>query len=81
MTLETLLLIFRDYKSTVYPFEGPDEVVRKDRRGELFYYMHEQVREWLCVDLTSLVLIIDMKKTHRLWLATTLKDSATICHV
>nr|ACM41728.1 pro-phenoloxidase 2 [Diabolocatantops pinguis] len=27
----------------VYPFDGPDVVVRKDRRGELFYYMHEQI--------------------------------------
>lgn len=27
----------------VYPGEGPDNVVNKDRRGELFYYMHNQV--------------------------------------
>lgn len=27
----------------VYPGEGPIEIVRKDRRGELFYYMHAQV--------------------------------------
>ncbi|KAL7300487.1 hypothetical protein TKK_0006489 [Trichogramma kaykai] len=27
----------------VYPFEGPLEVVDKDRRGELFYYMHRQI--------------------------------------
>ncbi|XP_055603339.1 phenoloxidase 8-like [Uranotaenia lowii] len=27
----------------VYPGGGPVEVVRKDRRGELFYYMHSQV--------------------------------------
>ncbi|XP_055606343.1 phenoloxidase 2 [Uranotaenia lowii] len=27
----------------VYPGDGPDEVVRKDRRGELFYYMHSQL--------------------------------------
>uniref|UniRef100_A0A182SNT0 Uncharacterized protein n=1 Tax=Anopheles maculatus TaxID=74869 RepID=A0A182SNT0_9DIPT len=27
----------------VYPQEGPLEVVRKDRRGELFYYMHRQI--------------------------------------
>lgn len=27
----------------VYPQEGPLEVVDKDRRGELFYYMHRQV--------------------------------------
>lgn len=28
----------------VYPFDGPPEVVNKDRRGELFYYMHEQIQ-------------------------------------
>lgn len=27
----------------VYPGQGPDNVVRKDRRGELFYYMHSQI--------------------------------------
>ncbi|CAH1402251.1 unnamed protein product [Nezara viridula] len=27
----------------VYPHDGPDSVVKKDRRGELFYYMHQQV--------------------------------------
>ena len=27
----------------VYPGDGPDEVVRKDRRGELFFYMHSQL--------------------------------------
>lgn len=27
----------------VYPGEGPEKVVKKDRRGELFYYMHNQI--------------------------------------
>lgn len=27
----------------IYPFSGPREVVEKDRRGELFYYMHQQI--------------------------------------
>ena len=27
----------------VYPFSGPMEVVNKDRRGELFYYFHQQM--------------------------------------
>ncbi|KAG8224780.1 hypothetical protein J437_LFUL002224 [Ladona fulva] len=27
----------------VYPFQGPLEIVNKDRRGELFYYMHQQI--------------------------------------
>ena len=33
----------------VYPFTGPRNLVDKDRRGELFYYMHQQIvaRWWL----------------------------------
>ncbi|KZC12758.1 PREDICTED: phenoloxidase 2-like [Dufourea novaeangliae] len=27
----------------VYPFEGDIKIVNKDRRGELFYYMHQQI--------------------------------------
>lgn len=27
----------------VYPFEGDIRIVNKDRRGELFYYMHQQI--------------------------------------
>lgn len=27
----------------VYPFEAAREVVNKNRRGELFYYMHQQI--------------------------------------
>ncbi|KAK9503580.1 hypothetical protein O3M35_010109 [Rhynocoris fuscipes] len=27
----------------VFPFDGPENIVRKDRRGELFYYMHQQI--------------------------------------
>ncbi|XP_017755476.1 PREDICTED: phenoloxidase 2-like [Eufriesea mexicana] len=27
----------------VYPFEGGASIVNKDRRGELFYYMHQQI--------------------------------------
>ena len=27
----------------VFPGDGPDNIVRKDRRGELFYYMHQQI--------------------------------------
>lgn len=27
----------------VYPFAGSERIVRKDRRGELFYYMHQQI--------------------------------------
>lgn len=28
----------------VYPFDGPRSIVNKDRRGELFYYMHQQMQ-------------------------------------
>ncbi|KAJ8679322.1 hypothetical protein QAD02_015109 [Eretmocerus hayati] len=40
----------------VYPFSGPLEVIDKDRRGELFYYMHHQTMarynvERMCNDL------------------------------
>ncbi|XP_065204184.1 phenoloxidase 1-like [Planococcus citri] len=27
----------------VYPYEGEEFIVKKDRRGELFYYMHQQI--------------------------------------
>lgn len=27
----------------VYPYTGNMDIVRKDRRGELFYYMHQQI--------------------------------------
>lgn len=27
----------------IHPFEGPREIVGKDRRGELFYYSHQQI--------------------------------------
>ncbi|XP_027839310.1 phenoloxidase 2-like [Aphis gossypii] len=27
----------------VYPFDGPLNIVNKDRRGELFFYMHQQI--------------------------------------
>ncbi|XP_065204196.1 phenoloxidase 2-like [Planococcus citri] len=27
----------------VYPFKGHEDIIKKDRRGELFYYMHEQI--------------------------------------
>lgn len=40
----------------VYPFAAPEIIVKKDRRGELFYYMHQQIVarynfERLCNDL------------------------------
>lgn len=37
----------------IYPGEGPDDLVRKDRRGELFYFMHSQVR-LKCAELKAL---------------------------
>ncbi|KAL3279080.1 hypothetical protein HHI36_016594 [Cryptolaemus montrouzieri] len=50
----------------VYPFEGAIEVVRKNRRGELFYYMHQQIIarynfERLCNNLKRVNRLIDWK--------------------
>ena len=27
----------------MFPFDGNRELVAKDRRGEIFYYMHQQI--------------------------------------
>ncbi|XP_015437253.1 PREDICTED: phenoloxidase 2-like [Dufourea novaeangliae] len=39
----------------VYPFEGDIKIVNKDRRGELFYYMHQQIlaRRYNCERLSN----------------------------
>lgn len=34
----------------IYPFTGPDNVVKKDRRGELFYFMHNQTLRRMDID-------------------------------
>ncbi|XP_023313615.1 phenoloxidase subunit 1-like [Trichogramma pretiosum] len=52
----------------VYPFDGPIVVVNKDRRGELFYYMHHQMQaryntERLCNGLRRVVPLSDLKAT------------------
>lgn len=39
----------------VYPLDGRREIVNKDRRGELFYYMHEQIIARLAVRSRRLV--------------------------
>lgn len=50
----------------VYPFEGRRDVVAKDRRGELFYYMHQQIIarynvERMCNKLSRVERYIDWK--------------------
>ncbi|XP_044739629.1 phenoloxidase 1-like isoform X2 [Chrysoperla carnea] len=50
----------------VYPFEGPRNIVAKDRRGELFYYMHQQIiarynAERLCNKLARVQRLTDLK--------------------
>ncbi|XP_049851214.1 phenoloxidase 2-like isoform X2 [Schistocerca gregaria] len=35
--------LFHWHWHLVYPFEGPLNIVNKDRRGELFYYLHKQL--------------------------------------
>lgn len=34
----------------VYPYQGPMEIVNKDRRGELFVYMHNQILRRMDID-------------------------------
>ncbi|KAB0791115.1 hypothetical protein PPYR_02915 [Photinus pyralis] len=51
----------------VYPFNGPRQIVNKNRRGELFYYMHQQVIarynfERLCASLKRVTRFIDWRK-------------------
>ncbi|KAF2892247.1 hypothetical protein ILUMI_13924, partial [Ignelater luminosus] len=50
----------------VYPFNAPLEIVRKDRRGELFYYMHQQIvarynAERFCNQLARVKRFIDWR--------------------
>ncbi|XP_031783456.1 phenoloxidase 1 [Nasonia vitripennis] len=50
----------------VYPFDGPRVAVNKDRRGELFYYMHHQIMarynaERLCNGLQRVQPFIDLR--------------------
>ncbi|RZF45152.1 hypothetical protein LSTR_LSTR016475 [Laodelphax striatellus] len=50
----------------VYPFLGPRRVVAKDRRGEIFYFMHQQIIarynfERLCNRLARVKKLIDLR--------------------
>lgn len=50
----------------VYPFNGPRELVNKNRRGELFYYMHQQIMarynsERLCNSLKRVTRLTDWR--------------------
>uniref|UniRef100_A0A6P7FN22 Uncharacterized protein LOC114330954 n=1 Tax=Diabrotica virgifera virgifera TaxID=50390 RepID=A0A6P7FN22_DIAVI len=52
----------------VYPFEAAFDVVNKNRRGELFYYMHQQIvarynYERLCHGLKRVERFIDWRKS------------------
>ncbi|XKL64183.1 hypothetical protein PGB90_004269 [Kerria lacca] len=51
----------------VYPLQGRDNIVRKDRRGELFYYMHQQIvarynLERLCNNLARVKRLVDLRE-------------------
>ncbi|KAF2893372.1 hypothetical protein ILUMI_12800 [Ignelater luminosus] len=51
----------------VYPFDADIRIVQKDRRGELFYYMHQQIiarynAERLCNQLARVKRFIDWRK-------------------
>ncbi|XP_023012800.2 phenoloxidase 1 [Leptinotarsa decemlineata] len=50
----------------IYPFNGPIEIVNKNRRGELFFYMHQQIVarynfERLCHKLKRVERFIDFR--------------------
>lgn len=50
----------------VYPFEGDASVVAKNRRGELFYYMHQQIMarynfERLCNQMRRVTRLNDLR--------------------
>lgn len=54
----------------VYPGEGPSEVVNKDRRGELFYFMHSQIiarynNERICNRLASVKPLSNLREPIR----------------
>ncbi|XP_046384836.1 phenoloxidase 2-like [Ischnura elegans] len=51
----------------IYPFAGKMEIVNKDRRGELFYYMHQQIIaryncERFCNHLGRVVRLLELRK-------------------
>lgn len=51
----------------VYPFEGRRDIVAKDRRGELFYYMHQQIIarynvDRMCNKLNRVARFVEWKK-------------------
>lgn len=52
----------------VYPSTGPDSVVNKDRRGELFFYMHQQIIarynvERFCNSLPTVDPLVNLRKS------------------
>ena len=56
-----------NYRHLVYPFEGNIKLVNKDRRGEIFYYMHQQVLarykiERICNDMDDIERYSDFRK-------------------
>lgn len=64
----------------VYPFEANDvSIVRKDRRGELFYYMHQQVRA-KCPFPSVWMRLFSILWIFRSSVVTTLRGSAITCH-
>ncbi|KAF4526428.1 hypothetical protein B566_EDAN009242 [Ephemera danica] len=47
----------------VYPGEGKKEVVNKDRRGELFYYMHQQIVARMCNQLPRVRRLANLRES------------------
>nr|ANZ03352.1 phenol oxidase 2 [Rhodnius prolixus] len=51
----------------VYPFDGPENIVRKDRRGEINFYMHQQIMarynfERLCNNLARTKRLVNWRE-------------------
>ncbi|XP_071447876.1 phenoloxidase 2-like [Hetaerina americana] len=51
----------------VFPFQAPLNIVRKDRRGELFFYMHQQIQarynfERLCNRLGRVTRLLNLRE-------------------
>ena len=65
----------------VYPFEASNRaLVDKDRRGELFYYMHEQVVLTFNTEFPFQIENCFHFDVHRLLHVTISSDLVTICH-
>lgn len=47
----------------VYPFEAAREIVNKNRRGELFYYMHQQIIARYALQIMKFLSLVNISLT------------------